>query len=198
MSIFPSASHHLPKKGFDLPKRSIEVDLRRDLTAWKALVWAYADQLAYWGSGGGPQCFLGPGIAAICYGEEGQYEVPPSTDVDDDAMAIDTLVRNWFDIDLKWRDGLARYAMARKPPPPVEALEPLHVLSPARDPDYVPRLIYPPSGQRHAAYICVIEFGGHSAAAIQRHREFMALFHELLNVMRGLTLKKWRITAPGC
>lgn len=183
--------HHLGQKA----------DLRRPITAWKALVWAYRDECvraATNTSEAGRYAETGFAASRYSTGEAGGGGlINGLLEAHVDAHAIDQLVANWFDEWPLWRQGVAVYAEKAELPPHPDTLPRFRIVGPELNAKGNIRVIYKSYGRKDEGYLCPLVSEGFDEREIQRHREFHALFIGLLDIMGGLKLKKWRITGPG-
>ena len=196
----PSPSHDLPKRIIHPPKDGLRADLRRPITAWRALVWTYRDEHVRAATNASQRGRLAEtGYAAPRYGGDAAPGglINGVLEAHQDAHAIDHLVANWFDEWPLWRQGVAVYAEKPLLPPHPDDLPPFRILGPVLNADGKPKRQYKSYGHKGEGYLCPLLCEGLEAAEIQRHREFHALFHELLRVMQGLVLVKWKIIGPG-
>lgn len=177
---------------------SQRADLRREITAWGALVWAYADQhvRAATHCGSEPALYCSNGLALIRVGETGigGGAINGLLEAHPDAWAIDNLVANWFDEWPEWRHGVAVYAEKRRPPPAAEQLTTFRICGPKYSAKGHPVVLYNDRGGR-SAYLCVLDVEeGATEADVERHRAFLAMFSALLEIMQGLKLERWKIS----
>lgn len=199
MITLPSSSHHLPIRGGHPPIR----DLRSETTAWKALVWAYADQnvRAATHCGSEPAYYCSNGLAVMRMGETGigRGAINGMLEAHPDSWAIDNLVANWFEEWPEWRNGVAVYAESRRPPPQAQRLPRFRILGPHLTAKGNPVHIYRDWGAKDHPFLCPLDIEeGYTVKMIQRHIEFLALFEAMLDVMTGLKLEKWKIIGRGC
>lgn len=195
--MIPSRSHQLPNGIKHLPK----ADLRREITAWRALVWAYADETlrAATDAASAPG-HLERSAGVVRYTDQGRSNTQGCwLEVHEDAFAIDALVMAWFDHDGLRRDELARYAERRTPPPRQLDLQPLRC-GPVYRANGAIKLEYPPRG-RQVPYLCYVDYEGLPPHVVElkqrRQAELHGLFLALLDVMAGLRLSKWKILGRG-
>ncbi|MEN6306025.1 MAG: hypothetical protein ABFD96_25090 [Armatimonadia bacterium] len=182
---------------------AVKPDLRRKTTAWAALVWAYADQSvrAATHCGTEPAFYCSNGLRLMRLGETGigSGTINGMLEAHPDAWAIDNLVANWFDEWPEWRNGVAVYAEARKLPPRLHQLQRFQILGPQRTAKGNPIQLYRDFGAKDHPYLCPLEIeDGCTEADVERHRQFLALFEALLDVMAGLKLERWKIVGRGC
>lgn len=199
MFILPSHSRDLPVRRIDPPV----VDKRREITAWGALVWAYADEnvRAATHCGSEPAFYCSNGLSVMRVGETGvgRGAINGLLDAHPDAWAIDNLVANWFDDWPEWRNGVAVYAEGRRPPPTVERLPRLRIVGPQLTAKGNPVQLYRDYGAKDHPYLCPLEIEeGCTQRDVERHRQFLALFEAMLDVMSGLKLERWKIVGRGC
>lgn len=176
-------------------------DFRRDISAWGALKWAYADQSvrAATHCGSEPAFYCSNGLALMRVGETGigGGAINGLLEAHPDAWAIDNLVANWFDEWPEWRNGVAVYAESRRLPPSVEQLPRFKVDGPKLNAKNNPVVLYSARGGR-SAYLCPLEVSeGATQADIDRHAAFLAMFNAMLDIMPGLKLEKWKIVSSS-
>lgn len=182
-----------------MPKTGMKADLRREITAWRLLVWAYADECVRAATNGREQ---GPGVAAssaaVAYTSEtglARGAINGLLNAHEDAWAIDDFVgRLWFAGHAHGRDFVASAAERRKPPVAADRLERLRAI-PLLNARGAPHLLYTDSGKR--PYLCLLDWQGHSEAEIAAHDALHRLFVALLDVLPGLVLSKWKVVGRG-
>lgn len=176
------------------------VDLRREITAWRALVWAYRDENVRAATNSTEAARLADTGFAQCSMDSDRISgglINGHLEAHADAHVIDDLVKAWYDDGLKaGRDALARCAETATPPVPASALPQLRFM-PVLDRKGRIEVWSARRGRDYVEYLCPVAVEGYSAAEIQRHHEFICLFVALLEVLRGARLQKWRITSPG-
>ena len=163
-------------------------------------MWAYRDECVRAASNASEAARLAEtGYAASRYGGEAVTGglINGLLLAHEDALAIDQMVANWFDDWPLWRQGVAVYAEKKLLPPHPDALPPFRILGPVLNADGKPKREWKSYGHKGEGYLCPLLTEGMEADAIQRHREFHALFHALLEVMAGLLLVKWKIIGAG-
>jgi len=198
--MFLPTPSQLPPKMKDLPPKA---DLRREISAWKALVWAYADEnvRAATHCGSEPALYCSNGLSLMRVGETGigGGTINGLLEAHPDAWAIDNLVANWFDEWPDWRQGVALYAESRRPPPAVEHLPRQRIVGPKLNGKGNPVQLYRDFGAKDHPYLCPLEIDeGYTAAQVEWHRQFLLLFKAMLDVMEGLKLERWRVRGRGC
>ena len=197
MTIFPLSSRDLPVR----KKQPPVADLRREITAWRALVWAYADEnvRAATHCGGESAQYCSNGLRMMRIGETGigRGTINGLLDAHPDACAIDNLVANWFDEWPMWRQGVAVYAEKRMFPPSADLMQTFTIVGPVLNAKGRPKEIWHTVGRKDHPYLCPLEVEGFPREEIERHRQFMALFDAMLEVMMGLKLTRWRIVSKG-
>lgn len=179
----------------------MKADLRREITAWGALVWAYRHEFVR--AAGDSQ--------ALRYADTDYAQSPMETEkvggglingalhVHEDALAIDALVWRWFDGSAQTRFCIARHA-ERETPPPRQLDLVLQRIVPKYRPNGALWMEYPPRG-RQVPYLCVLDYVGEPADVIEkkqrRQAELHALFLAMLDWMAMLSLSKWKIVGRG-
>jgi hypothetical protein len=196
MITLPSSSHKAPKMINKPPK----ADLRREITAWRVLVWAYRDECVRAATNSLEAGRLAEtGYAASRYGAGpgSGGAINGLLEAHMDAHMIDQLVANWFDEWPMWRQGVAVYAESGKYPPRAEDLPRLRIVGPQLKPNGRHVELWRDAGAKDHPYLCPLEIDGFEADAIERHRQFVILFEALLDVLQGLPLTKWKIVGRG-
>ena len=198
--MHPNTAFILPKTSDQLPK----ADLRREITPWRALVWAYHDEALRAATNGltadqrDRPGSADNGMAEVRYGERmARGTVGGWLPAHEDAFAIDA----WLWWACGGRDGAKPYqrivAAAEKRVPIAPRIDvPLIQCVPVLNKRGEPKLIYP-MGRTDRAYLCVITFEGvprEKAEALQRaHAAFYELFTAVLVAMQDVSLVKWRV-----
>lgn len=179
-----------------LARQILKADLRQPITAWKALVWAYADEhvRAATNSKGS---WVRPGPSSVDLGETGGSSgIAGFLEAHDDAVAIDGMVKAWFDFDGMQYHRLA-FALERRARPPRGCeLQPLRLV-PKLKVNGTPEMVYNGYGRHDMPLYCLLEIEGYDDAAIAKAQELYDLFVALLDIMPGLKLSKWRIVGQG-
>lgn len=173
-----------------LPK----ADLRRDITAWGMLVWAYRDEKAHMATNADAAGLLGPRMAMTrLEGGKAGGLINARLDAHEDAVVLDAMAIEWFG----WpgRDRLVKFAEKGVAPPCAIVVERLR-LGPAYDDRGRMVLIYPERG-RHEAIACLVDYHGTEAAKAEaREREWVE-WHGLLMAFHGALarrrFRKWRV-----
>ena len=193
----------LPNTGFVLPKTSNQLpkaDLRREITPWRALVWAYADECVAVATNvpDDHHLYVSNGLTQTTYGERlARGSINGALDAHEDAFTID----GWLYQACGGRDGLPPYhairaAAEKRTPIPAEIDVPAIECVPRLNEKGKPSLLYPLKG-RNEAYLCEVTYQGYpqdKADEIRRrHRALYDLFCGVLGVMYKINLTKWRV-----
>lgn len=199
--MFLPTPSQLPPKRIDQPPKA---DHRREITAWKALVWAYADELVLAASAPGPASFVSEGPQMSGLGRErigggainGWYE--PHAD----ARLIHAKLEAWFNHDRQGCQAIMWHAERRREIAPaisVPRLRAVAVLD--RQGEVLIERIRSDRKARVSAQYCLVEFEGTDpAVAASKERawkDLYRLFVAFLDVMPGFPLTKWRIAERG-
>lgn len=183
---------------------SHKADLRRDITAWGALVWAYADEIVLAASNVGGSNFASPGLAMSGLGRErisgglinGWYEPH------DDARVIHAKLSEWFNHDGYGLCQVMAHAERRQRLPREIRLPRVKVL-PKFDRQgnvLIERRRAHRTGRVMTEY-CVLEYEGIDPREADRReqawRDMYQVFVAFLDVMQGFELRKWRVTSRG-
>jgi hypothetical protein len=199
--MIPYHSHVVPKVNHHLPKDDFKADLRAETTALGLLLWTYADERVRAASEQGLNDMLGPrepsstvlGRLGDSVEGTGRGVINGRLEPHEDALAVDSLVRAWFDQDGVRHAYMAWYLEKRMGLPRASDLEPLHCV-PKLDERGRLEVLYPLSG-RHEPYLCLLEWKGCSAARLAFVQEMHDLFHGLLGVLSGVKLSKWKVVS---
>lgn len=177
---------------------------RPDITAWGALVWTYADQIAHAASSDGNSRHLLPRLAESRLGSDhigagviaGFYEPAP------DARLIDEKLKAWFQHDGLGLACVIRHAEQRRNIPAVIVVPRVRAV-PVYDRNgevLIERRRLPNRGRVVSEY-CMVEFEGtsHDVANAEEasYRAFYGMFLAFLDVMPGFQLARWKITGRG-
>lgn len=200
MFILPSASRlppvrkdHPPVEGF-----------RREISAWRVLVWAYADEIVRAASSVVGSNFPSPGLAMSGLGRErigsglinGWYE--PHAD----ARLIHAKLEEWFSHDPRGGYVVMSHAERRCELPANISVPRVKVLPVLDRNGNI--LIQRHRSHRKAKVIaeyCMIDYEG-ADPRVAEHRErawrdLHSLFVAFLDVMPNFPLSKWRVTSRG-
>jgi len=183
---------------------SHRADLRRDITAWGALVWAYADEIVLAASSVAGSNFPTPGLAMSGLGREriagglinGWYE--PHAD----ARLIHAKLAEWFSHDSYGLCQVMAHAERRKQLPREIVLPRVKAL-PRYDRQgnvLIERRRAHRSGRVITEY-CVIDYEGIDHREADRRekawRDMHAMFVAFLDVMPNFEMSKWRVKGRG-
>jgi hypothetical protein len=200
MLSFPSSSHHLPI----LPREQSTRDERREITAWRCLVWAFADEIVQAASNIGSSWYAATGYSQSNFDRErigggtinGWYEPHP------DALVIHSKLCAWFHHDGVGLAQVMKCAERRELPAPEISLPRVKAV-PVYDRNgnvLIEKRRAGPRGRVIAEW-SVIEWEGLridiAEAREQRHRESYALFVAFLDAMPGFELKRWKVQGRG-
>jgi hypothetical protein len=199
--FLPSSSRINPVETLHPPVKAE----RREITAWRCLIWAYADEIVQAASNIGSSW----GYAATGYSQSnvdrerigggtinGWYE--PHVD----ALLIHAKLRAWFDRDGEGLALVMRSAERRQEIAPEISLPRVKAV-PVYDRNgnvLIDKRRAGPRGRVITEY-CRVEWQGLAidvaAAREQRYREFYALFVAFLDAMPGFALSRWKVTGRG-
>ncbi|MBS3929034.1 MAG: hypothetical protein KGZ65_12800 [Sphingomonadales bacterium] len=176
----------------------MKADLRRETTAWAALVWAYRDEKAHMATNAEQGGLLGPGLASVDLGDgRGGGLINARLDAHEDAVTMDAMAIEWFG----WpgRDRLVKFAARAVRPPAEIAVERLRVL-PLYDDRGRMVLVYPERGRREAI-ACVLDYIGEwpeKAARREREwRDWHVLAVAFLDALGRRRFVRWKIIGRG-
>lgn len=192
--MIPSSSHHHPVNG----REKIRADLRRDISPWAALCWAYADECVGLATNApdGHHLYVSNGLAQTGYGERmARGSINAALDAHEDAFAIDGFVWEACGRDPSPYNRIKLAAERKRIIPAVLEIEPLRCL-PRLNERGRPQVEYPIGGRREA-YLCVVTYAGYDQATAQAMARAHAAFHDLfihvMAAMVDLVLVKWRV-----
>lgn len=196
--MIPHHSQHPPMNG----RKVLKADLRREISPWGALVWAYADECVGIATNipDDHHLYVSNGMAQAGYGERmARGSINAALDAHEDAFAIDGfLFRACGGAEgLKPYHRIREAAQSRKPIPAGLDLPPLRCL-PRLDAKGRIDLLMPLNvSHRDRAYACLVTYEGYSdeeAGRIARsHALLFDLFTHAMACMVDLVLAKWRI-----
>ena len=174
----------------------IKPDLRREISSWGLLIWAYRDQSVRAASYDEKARYCSNGLVLQRLGETGigrgainGYHLPH-----EDALAIDAFVEEWFEPVSGGRDYLAWYAERAKLPPHPDTL-PRERLVPLLKHNGMPETLIHPVTRR--PYACILKMEGLSKREIDRQATLYALWDVLLDIMIGKSWSNWKVTQRG-
>lgn len=187
------SSHLVPMKKSQLPK----ADLRQPITAWKALVWAYADECVRVATNSDFR-LANTGYSSVdLEGAGGRGgAINGFLEAHEDALAIDETVRAWFDFDGMQYHRMAIAAEKRKPLLKASDLKPLRLVPEYRVNGTI-KMEYRNQGKHAEPHYCWVIYEGHTAEELSKAQQLYDLFVALLDVMPGLKLRKWRVCERG-
>lgn len=203
-SILPRSSHVLPIFPKDHRRDRTKADLRREITAWKALVWAYRDECVRVASNKhqGP-ALRSNGRRLALAGEDwamGDEPLGGFLEAHEDAVTIDAwLFKTACGKDFNLYAAIAVAAENNRPVPPEVFIPPRRVAPVLRD-NGRPEIRYTTSGRRIAEY-CLIRLVGpteEERASIERHQASLhGFFLAVLDALQDISLSKWVIVGRG-
>lgn len=177
-------------------KKAPKADLRREITPWRALVWAYRDEAV---RAAGNQ-YRGVeratnGMALMRRGETGigGGVINGFLEAHEDAIAIDGKLQAWCDKDDRLYMAIASAAESMRPVPTADQVPRLRVLPILRANGAV-KMEYRLGGD-HRPYFCLVQYEGYSEAEVERVRHVHSMFDGFLRIMPGFALCKWKIVA---
>jgi hypothetical protein len=190
--------NHLPIRNL-LPK----ADLRREITPWRALVWAYADECVGVATNAPDDhhLYVSNGLTQTTYGERvARGSINGALDAHEDAFAIDAFLYRACG----GKEGLKPYhklrdAAERRKPVPASIVVPAIQCVPRLNRKGAPEMVYPLNRNDHP-YLCLVTYEGYpadKAAAMRRaHAAFYDLFINVLACLQDVKLVKWKVVAP--
>ncbi len=185
-----------PPKHKDQPPKA---DLRREITPWRALVWAYADECVGVATNvpDGHHLYVSNGLTQTTYGERmARGSINGALDAHEDAFAID----GWLYRACGGKDGLRPYhairAAAERRIPIPERLPAIRCL-PRLNNRGEPQLLYP-MGRNDRPYLCLVTYEGFrdDQPEAVHHVLVYELFVAAMDCMIDLDLVKWRVVPP--
>lgn len=175
----------------------VKADLRQPITAWKALVWAYADECVRVATNSDyRRADLGYSSVDLEGAGGSGGAINGFLEAHEDALAIDETVRAWFDFNGTYYHRLAVAAEKRRPLPQACDLPALRVV-PERKVNGTIKIEYNSAGRHGTPHYCLVLYDGYTADELAKVQELHDLFIALLDIMPGLKLGKWRITERG-
>ncbi len=182
-----------PPKHKDQPPKA---DLRREITPWRALVWAYADECVGVATNG-PSEYASTGLAQTAYSER----VPGGTingwlDAHEDAFTIDAFLMDACGGRFSKPYVMIRAAAEKRKMIEPEIDVPELECGPKLNAKGKPEMLYP-LNRNDQPYLCLVAYNGFPAdkadAMRRAHAAFFELFINILVCMQDLTLMKWKI-----
>lgn len=180
-----------------LARQVLKADLRQPITAWKALVWAYANECVRVATNSDYR-LANTGYSSVDLEGVGGAggAINGFLEAHEDALAIDETVRAWFDFNGSYYAHVAQTVEKRRRLPMASELQPLRAV-PVRRVNGTIKEEYLGNGRHDAPAYCLVEYEGHTSDELQHAQELYDLFVALLDIMPGLKLSKWRITERG-
>lgn len=179
-----------------LARQILKADLRQTITAWKALVWAYADEHVLVATNSEGR-LANTGYTSVNFGESsGSGAINGFLEAHDDAVAIDSMVRAWFDFDRNQYFALGKVLERRLRPPKGSELPPLRMV-PKLKINGMPEMVYKGTGRHDMPLWCWVVREGYDSDEVAKAQELYDVFVALLDIMPGLKLSKWRIAGQG-
>lgn len=200
MSIFPLSSRDLPVRTIHPPVSGF----KRKITAWGALVWAYADEIVLAASSVGSARYVteGPSISGLGRERIGGGAINGWYEPHQDARTIHAKLDEWFSHDRHAAQLVMWHAERRREIPAAIHLPRVRAVP-----------VYDRLGNvlimrrrahrkdRVAAEYCMLQFEGLDPAVADRKerewREFHAMLVAFLDVMEGFDLARWKIAGRG-
>jgi hypothetical protein len=185
-----------------LARQILKADLRQPITAWHAIVWAYADEHVR--AAGEEYNYHSEAKATSSTGRlmnmgivQGRGAINGRLDCHEDALEIDAFLRVWLDdVDRSYYPGLVNAIENRRRVPMARELVPLHAV-PVRRPNGAIKEEYTRLGSHAAPSYCLVEWEGYTIEELAAAQELYDLFIAFLDIMPGLKLSKWRIAERG-
>lgn len=180
----------------------VKADLRQPITAWKALVWAYADEHVRaageeYNYHAQPKETSSTGRLMNMGVVQGRGAINGRLDCHEDALEIDATMRKWFEgIDGAFYPALAKAVERRTRVARACELKPLHPV-PVRRANGSIKEEYTRMGRHDAPSYCLVEWEGHTSEEMLQAQQLYDLFIAFLDIMPGLNLSKWLISERG-
>jgi hypothetical protein len=179
-------------------------DLRREISAWRALVWAYADEVVQAASNVPASWYADLGYSSVAFDRErvGGGTINGRLEVHEDALTIHGKLWAWFGKDGEAIARVVRAAERRQPLAPSITVERVRLvrLWDQRDETKPAMRKHRINGETVDVY-CFVEFEGPTEEqALKReadYRVFYASFLAFLDAMPGFPLTRWKITERG-
>jgi hypothetical protein len=176
----------------------IKPDLRREITAWGLLVWAYRDESVHLASDGGPERFVSNASTVQRYGETGlgRGSINALLLPHEDALGVDGFVSAWMNHEALrgGREYVAYWAAKGTPPPHPDTLPREHLV-PLLKFNGKPEVLYHSVTKR--PWLCLLKLDGLSKKEIDRqyvlHRNMLAMCDSMLGKHWG----KWKVSQRG-
>jgi hypothetical protein len=177
---------------------SQKADLRHETSAFALLVWTYADEHVRAASDGGDygheaktSTLLGRLIDGVV--GSGRGTINGLLEAHEDAMAVDALVWAWFDQNGSHRAYLASYLERRVAPPHPDTLERQRRVPRLRA-NGKPHVIYDHNRNPVGVLEDVVGYDEKQIAYASYHHR---MFVELIGVLPGIHLTRWKVTRSG-
>lgn len=175
----------------------VKADLRREITAWKALVWAYRDECVAAATNTEADRYDYVGFAqARTDRERSGGLIHGRLDAHADAVMIDAKARAWFGGNGMWLVTVIRAAERAEPPARVlQLVEARPAPMYNRDGSLAVQL-RKSNGKWQPVY-CLVDWVGEPAEVLAARRRdwqtFLDVFDAFLAAMAGFPLTKWRV-----
>lgn len=173
----------------------VKADLRQEITAWKALVWAYRDEMVHMATNNDTGR-MEPGLAQNDYQEMPTGSTAGILLAHDDALLIDRKARKWFEPGKMYHYSFSRACARRHILPRARDLKPLRFVPVYRANGTI-KMEYRTMGRKGEPYYCPVETEGHTREELDEAQRLHDLFIAFLDVMPGFSLAKWRIIGRG-
>lgn len=185
-----------------LARQILKADLRTPISAWHALVWAYADECVraageeYNHHATAKQTsstgrLMNMGIV------QGRGAINGRLDCHEDAVTIDVKLRAWLDeVNRNFYPCLAKAVERRKRVPRAGELMPLHPV-PVRRANGTIKEEYSRMGRHDQPSYCLVEWEGYTLEELSAAQQLYDLFIAFLDVLPGMKLSKWLISERG-
>lgn len=180
-----------------LARQMLKADLRQPITAWKALVWAYADQHVRMATNNEGR-LAENGFSQMGYSDvgHGSGAINGWLDAHEDALLIDVKTRAWFSVGKNFYGSFAMAVERRRRPAQACELPPLHAV-PVRRVNGTIKEEYIRMGRHDTPAYCLVDWEGCDAAELAAAQMLYDLFVAFLDIMPQLKLSKWRIEGTG-
>lgn len=190
MITLPTSSQLPPNRTREAPK----ADLRREITPWRALIWAFRDEAVRAASNHEYACgYVSAGYSMMMRAETGigGGTINGLLEAHEDAITIDAKLQLWCGADAQLYRAIAEAAERARPVPVADEVPRLRIVPVLRANGDI-RMEYPLSGS-HKPYLCLVQYEGYTADQVERVRVVRSMFEGFLGIMPGFTLTKWRI-----
>lgn len=191
MITLPLSSQVPPNYKKEAPK----ADLRREITPWRALIWAYRDEAVRAASNHEYATdYASTGYTMMQRAETGigGGTINGVLEAHEDAIHIDAKLQAWCDRDARLYDAVATAGEKMRPVPAACDVPRLRVV-PVLKANGTVKMEYPVMDAKRP-YFCLVQYDGYSETEIERVAYVRRMFDGFLRIMHGFTLSKWKVT----